>query len=194
MEEEKKVPVFKASLIYGAIVGIASIVLALIFYFIGQSLKSWTMIVSIIIFIGLIIGSLVMYRKEYGGGFVSFGRLVLVSFIVGLVASVLSAAFTYALYEMDEGYLQDTKYYAIEKMDKQMEKMDARYQEKMSDDQYDLFEREMKKQRKKQVKKIEERSAFALSFGGIIGMVFIAVITGLIAGIFIKKDPEKVNQ
>ena len=194
MEEEKKVPVFKASLIYGAIVGLASIVLALIFYFIGQSLETWSMIVSIIIFIGLIIGSLVMYRKEYGGGFVSFGRLVLVSFIVGLVASVLSSAFTYALYEMDEGYLQDTKYYAIEKMDKQMEKMDARYQEKMSDDQYDMFEREMKKQRKKQVKKIEERSAFALSFGGIIGMVFIAVITGLIAGIFIRKDPEKVNQ
>ena len=194
MEEEKKVPVFKASLIYGAIVGLASIVLALIFYFIGQSLETWSMIVSIIIFIGLIIGSLMMYRKEYGGGFASFGRLVLVSFIVGLVASVLSAAFNYALYEMDEGYLQDTKYSAIEKMDKQMEKMDARYQEKMSDDQYDLFEREMKKQRKKQVKKIEERSAFALSFGGIIGMVFIAVITGLIAGIFIKKDPEKVNQ
>ncbi|MEX0983115.1 MAG: DUF4199 domain-containing protein [Bacteroidales bacterium] len=194
MEEKEKNPVFKASLIYGAIVGLASIVLTLIFYFIGLSLETWTMIVSIVIFIGLIIGSLMMYRKENGGGFASFGRLVFVSFIVGLVASVLSAAFNYALYEMDEGYLQDTKYYAIEKMDKQMEKMDARYQEKMSDDQYDMFEREMKKQRKKQEKKIEERSAFALSFGGIIGMVFIAVITGLIAGIFIKKNPENIIQ
>ena len=122
MEEKEKNSVFKASLIYGAIVGLALIVLALIFFFIGQSLETWAMIVTIVIFIGLIVGSLMMYRKEYGGGFASFEHLFYVSFIVGLVASILSATFSYALYEMDEGYLQDTKYSAIEKMDKQREK------------------------------------------------------------------------
>lgn len=194
MEEQKKVPVFKASLIYGAIVGLASIVFGLILYFIGQSLETWAMIASTVLFVGLIVVSLIMYKKEYGQGFASFGRLVLVSFLVGLVASILSALFSFALFEMDEGYLQDTKYFAIEKMDKQMEKADARYQEKFSDDQYEIFEREMKKQRKKQVNKIENRSSFALAFGGMFSMVFLAVITGLIAGIFIKKEPKPIGQ
>ena len=194
MEKQEKVPVFKASLIYGAIVGLASIVFGLILYFIGQSLETWAMIASTVLFVGLIVVSLVMFKKEYGKGFASFGRLVLVSFLVGIVASILSAGFSFALFEMDEGYLQDTKYFAIEKMDKQMEKMDARYQEKLPDDQYDRVEKEMKKQRKKQVQKIEKRSAFALSFGSVFSMVFLSVIAGLIAGIFIKKDPVPTDQ
>ena len=194
MEEQKKVPVFKASLIYGAIVGLASIVFGLILYFIGQSLETWAMIASTALFVVLIVVSLIMYKKEYGHGFAKFGRLVLVSFLVGLVASILSALFTFALYEMDEGYLQDTKYFAIEKMDKQMEKADARYQEKFSDEQYDMFEKQMKKQRKKMVGKIENRSSFALSFSGVFSMVFLSVIAGLIAGIFIKKEPEAIGQ
>lgn len=194
MEEQKKVPVFKASLIYGAIVGLASIVFGLILYFIGQSLETWAMIASTALFVVLIVVSLIMYKKEYGQGFAKFGRLVLVSFLVGLVASILSSLFTFALYEMDEGYLQDTKYFAIEKMDAQMEKADAKYQERLSDDQYDIFEKRMKSQRKKQVNKIEKRSPFVLAFSGVFSMVFLAVITGLIAGIFIKKKPEEIGQ
>ena len=190
MEDQEKVPVFKASLVYGAIVGLASIVFGLILYFVEQSLATWAMIASTALFVVLIVVSLVMFKKEYGKGFARFGRLVLVSFLVGLFASILSALFSFALFEMDKGYLQDTKYFAIEKMDKQFEKMDARYQEKLPDDQYDRFEAQMKKQRKKQVQKIEKRSSFALAFGGVFSMVFLAVITGLIAGIFIKKEPS----
>jgi Ca2+/Na+ antiporter len=190
MEDQEKVPVFKASLVYGAIVGLASIVFGLILYFVEQSLETWAMIASTALFVVLIVFSLVMFKKEYGKGFARFGRLVLVSFLVGLFASILSALFSFALFEMDKGYLQDTKYFAIEKMDKQFEKMDARYQEKLPDDQYDRFEAQMKKQRKKQVQKIEKRSSFALAFGGVFSMVFMAVITGLIAGIFIKKEPS----
>jgi ABC-type sugar transport system permease subunit len=190
MEDQEKVPVFKASLVYGAIVGLASIVFGLILYFVEQSLETWAMIASTALFVVLIVVSLVMFKKEYGKGFARFGRLVLVSFLVGLFASILSSLFSFALFEMDKGYLQDTKYFAIEKMDKQFEKMDARYQEKLPDDQYDRFEAQMKKQRKKQVQKIEKRSSFALAFGGVFSMVFLAVITGLIAGIFIKKEPS----
>ena len=193
MEEQAKVPVFKGALTYGIIVGIASVVISLIFYFIGQSLETWAGYVSLAIFIILIVGSLVMFRKEYGKGYATYGQLVFVSFIVGLVAAILSSVFNYALYEIDEGYLQDTKYTAIERMDKQMDKMSARYEKRLSDEQFDTFEQRMKEQRKKGLDKIEERSALRFAMSGILNSTIFAVILGLIASIFIRKKPEPMQ-
>lgn len=190
MEEQTNVPVFKGSLIYGVIVGAVSIIIALIFYFIGQSLETWVAIASMVIFFVLIIGSLILFKREYGKGYATYGQLVLVSFIVGLVASILSSLFTFALYTMDEGYLQDTKYAAIERIDKQMDKMSARYQERFSDEQYEAVEQRMKEQRKKSIDKLEERSPLRLAMSGLFGTVIISVIIGLIAAIFIRKNPD----
>ena len=116
MEEQVKVPVFKASLIYGAIVGLAVIVLSLILYFIDQSLETWAMIASSIIFVGLLVGALILVRNEYGKGLITYGQVVLVGFLISLFASILSAGYTYAIYTMDESYFQDTKYAVIDKM------------------------------------------------------------------------------
>ena len=193
MEEQVKVPVFRGALIYGIIVGIASIVITLILYFIGQSLETWAGYVSLAIFIILIVGSLVMFRKEYGKGYAKYGQLVLVSFIVGLVAAILSSVFNYALYEIDEGYMQDTKYAAIERMDKQMDKMSARYEERLSDEQFDTFEQRMKEQRKKGLDKIEDRSALGFAMSGILNSTIFAVILGLIAAIFIRKKQDPIQ-
>jgi membrane-bound ClpP family serine protease len=190
MEEQTKVPVFKGALIYGIIVGAVSIVVALILYFIGQSLETWAGIASTAIFLLLIIGSLIMFKKEYGNGFATYGQLVLVSFIVGLVAAILSSLFTLTLYTMDEAYLQDTKYAAIERIDKQLDKMSARYQERFSDEQYEMVEERMKEQRKKGIDKIEEQSPLRLAMSGVFGMVIVSVIIGLIAAIFIRKKPD----
>lgn len=194
MEEQANVPVFKGALIYGLIVGAISIVIALIFYFIGQSLETWAGIVSMVIFLLLIIGSLIMFKKEYGNGYATYGQLVFVSFIVGLVAAILSSLFTFGLYSMDEGYLQDTKYAAVERIDKQMDKMSARYQERFSDEQYEMVEERMKEQRKKSIDKIEERSALRLAMSGLFGIVILSVIIGLIAAIFIRKKPDPIQQ
>jgi membrane-bound ClpP family serine protease len=190
MEEQTKVPVFKGALIYGIIVGAVSIVVALILYFIGQSLETWAGIASTAIFLLLIIGSLIMFKKEYGNGFATYGQLVLVSFIVGLVAAILSSLFTLTLYTMDEAYLQDTKYAAIDRIDKQLDKMSARYQERFSDEQYEMVEERMKEQRKKGIDKIEEQSPLRLAMSGVFGMVIVSVIIGLIAAIFIRKKPD----
>ncbi|HKK61061.1 MAG TPA: DUF4199 domain-containing protein [Bacteroidales bacterium] len=191
MEENGKVPVFKASLIYGAIVGIISGLIALILYFINQSLETWSMIASPLIFVILIVGALIMFRKEYGNGYAKFKQLVLVSFLVGIIAGIISSTFTIVLFEIDESYLQDTKYFAIERMDQQMEKMDARYQERFSPDQYDRIADQMDAQREKQTEKIMGRSSVSFAYTGIINLAFMALITGLIAGLFIKKNPPE---
>lgn len=194
MEEQAKIPVFKASLIYGAIVGLATIVFSVLLYFIGQSLETWAMIASIILFVGLLVGALVLLRKEYGKGFISYGRVVLAGLLISLFASILSSGYSYAIYSMDESYFQDTKYAAIDKVVKQFDKMDARYQEKMSDEQYEMFEKEFEKQKKKQISKIKDRSAGSFAFSGIFNIVFMGVIIALIAGIFIKKVPKPFDQ
>lgn len=190
MEEQTNVPVFKGSLIYGVIVGAVSIIIALIFYFIGQSLETWAAIASMVIFFALIIGALIFFKKEYGKGYATYGQLVLVSFIVGLVAAILSSLFTFTLYSIDKAYLQDTKYSAIERIDKQIDKMSARYQERFSDEQYEMVEQRMKEQRKKGIDKIEERTPLRLAMSGIFGTVILSVIIGLIAAIFIRKNPD----
>jgi len=193
MEEQSKVPVFKASLIYGIIVGLASIVIGLILYFIDMSLEPWAGYFSTIVFVLLIVGSLVMFRKEYGKGFAKFGQLVLVSFLVGLFASILSAGYTYVIYQTDEGYLQDTKYLAIERMDKQLEKRDLKLQQRLSDEQYAAVEERMDEARKIGIDRIKKQTPMKFAISGLFGSVFMAVIVGLIAAIFIKKDPEPLQ-
>ncbi|MCF8225215.1 MAG: DUF4199 domain-containing protein [Bacteroidales bacterium] len=192
MEETAKVPVYKASVIYGVLVGLVSGVVGLVLYFIDQSLESWAVIFTPILYVALIVISLILFRREYGKGYARYGQLVLVSFITGIAAAIITSSFTFIIYQMDESYIQDTKYFAIEKMDKQFEKMEARYQEKLPADQYDTFEERMKDQRKKQVNKIENKSTFSFAFGGVFSLIIISVLTGLIAAIFIKKDPEAV--
>lgn len=190
MDEQANVPVFKASVIYGVIVGLASIVVSLILYFIGQSLEPWAGYFSTAVFVLLVVGALIMFRKEYGKGYAKYGQLVLVSFVVGLVAAILSSAFTFVLYTTDEGYLQDTKYVAIEQMDKQFAKRDLKFQEKFSDEQYEAVDKRMKEARKKAVDRIKDQTPLRLALSGVFGAVFMSVIVGLIAAIFIKRKPE----
>jgi Zn-dependent protease with chaperone function len=187
MDEQTKIPVFKGALIYGLIVGLATIVFGLLLYFMDQSLETWAMIASPIIFLILIVGSLIMFKKEYGNGYAPYGKLVLVSLIVGIVASILTAIYSFAIYEMDDAYLQDTKYFAIEKIDEQFDKTDARLQERMSDSEYDTIESRLRQQRKRQINKIKDRTPASFALGGIFNTIFMAVLIGLIAGIFIKK-------
>lgn len=194
MEESEKAPVFKASLVYGAVIGVIIGLISLVLYFIDQSQKDWVMVVTTVIFIFLVVGALIMFRKDYGQGYAKFGHLVMVSFIVGIVSGFISSTFTFALYEMDEVFLQDTKDYAIEQMDERMEKMDIRYQEKLSSDQYDRVEQQMKVQRKRVENKLEDRSSAAFAYSGLFGTVLMSVVIGLIAGIFIKKEPPVPGQ
>lgn len=194
MEETPKIPLFKASLIYGAIVGLANIVIGLILYFIGQSLETWAMIFGTLVGVGLLVGALIFLKKEYGKGFISFGQVVWGAVLISLVTSILTAAYTFALFEADKSYLQDIKYFTIERIDKQMDKMDTRYQERLSDEQYEAVEKQMKIQRKKQIDKIKDRSSGSFALGNIFNQVFLGLIIGLITGGFIKKKPAPIQQ
>lgn len=190
MDEQTKTPVLKPALIYGAIVGLASVVINLIFYFIGQSFEKWAMILSSIVSIGLLVLTLILYRAEYAKTVLSYGSVVLIALLIGFFSSVLTGAYTYAIYSIDDGYLQDMKYYALDKVDERMDKMDAKYQEKLSDDQYEAFESKMDAGRKKAVKKIKDGKPITYARQTIVSSVFLALLIGLIAGIFLRRKSD----
>lgn len=194
MEEQAKIPVFKASLLYGLIHGLAIIVVSLIFYFLDVSFKTWAIVASILISVGVLVVLLIYMRSEYGKGFIRFGQVVGASVIISITSSLLVATYSFAHYSVDENYLQDTKYYALDQMEKQFTKADAKYQERLSDDQYDRFDQEMQKRKKKAVDKVKNRTPFALAIGSVFNSIFLGVIIGLLTGAFIKKEykPEGV--
>lgn len=190
MENESSAPVLKPALKYGAIVGLASIVFGLILYFLDQSFEKWAMVAGIIVSFGLIIVTLFMYRSEYASKILTYGRVVGMAVLIGLFSSILSGIYTFTIYTADEGYLQDVKYFSMEKVDERMDKTEAKYMDKLSDDQLDAFETRMDAARDKAMAKIKKSTPFTYARQGIVGSVFMSLILGLILGIFLKKNPE----
>ena len=193
MENQSSAPILQPALKYGAIVGLASIVFGLILYFLDQSFETWAMIAGSIISFGLIIVTLVMYRSEYASKGLSYGRVVGMAVLIGLFSSILSGIYTFTIYTADEGYLQDVKYYSMEKVDERMDKTEAKYMDRLSDDQLDAFETRMDAAREKAMGKIKKSTPFTYARQGIFGSVFMSALLGLIAGIFLRKKPEQIQ-
>jgi len=191
MEQENKPSMLKGTLIYGAIVGLVSVIVSLILYFVDLSLEKWTGWLSLGIMVVMIVVTLIMYKNEYGKGFIKYGQVVLVGFLISIFAGILSVVQTFAVFKIDESYLQDTKYFAIEEINKRIDKMDLRYQERLSDDDYDVFSERMEEGREAAIEKVKERSAFAFAFPGFFNFVFMGVIISLLAGIVIRKNPPE---
>ena len=74
MEEQVKAPIMKGSLIYGIILGLATIVVNLVLYFIDQSLETWVRVFNPIFNVGMLILMVVLFKKEYGNGTLYYGK------------------------------------------------------------------------------------------------------------------------
>jgi hypothetical protein len=98
MEENAKAPFWKPALIYGAILGFVGILLSVIFYFLNLTTESWVGWISIVISIAVMAYCLVAYRKEYLGGYASFGQIFVMALVIGIISTVLSSIYTYLLY------------------------------------------------------------------------------------------------
>jgi cation transport ATPase len=175
MEEQVKAPFWKPALIYGAILGFISVFLSLVFYFIGLSTESWVGWVSAVVSIAVLVYLMIHYRKEYLGGYASFGQIfVMVLVSAGIIATIISALYTYLLYTViDPGLIDQIKIAAEEKI-----MSNSRIPESMYDD---IFERMEKR----------TTAAYMVKMALIFGPVMNAVI-GLIVAAFVKKE-ETIN-
>lgn len=98
MEEKAKAPFLKPALIYGAILGGASVLVGLILYFMDMSTETWAMWPALVIGIGVMVYCLVAYRNEYLGGFASYGQILKMAIVISIIASVIGAIYAYLLY------------------------------------------------------------------------------------------------
>ena len=98
MEEQTKTPLLKPALIYGLISAFIGILISVIFYLLNLTMKSWVGFVSIAISIVVLVYLLKAYRNEYLGGYATYGQLILMALLIGIVGSLISAIYTYLLY------------------------------------------------------------------------------------------------
>ncbi len=175
MEEKTKAPFWKPAFIYGGILGLISIFLGLVFYFLGLSTESWVGYISMAIGIAALVYSLLHYRKEYLGGFAKFGQMFLMAFMIGIISAIILAAYTYVLYTaVDPGLIDQIKIAAEEKI-----MSNPRIPESMYDGIFEKMEKRMTAQR--------------MTIMALVGGIVINTILGLIISAFVKKEESPVN-
>ncbi len=175
MEEQVKAPFWKAALIYGAILGFVSVFLSLVFYFIGLATEDWTSWIVMLIGTALLVYLMIHYRKEYLGGYATYGQIfIMVLVSAGIVSTIISVLYTYLLYTyIDPGLLDQIRITAEEKIASNP---------RIPDSMYDgIFE------------KLEKHISvpYMIKMALISGPALNAII-GLIVGAFVKKE-EKIN-
>ncbi len=171
MEEQAKAPFWKPALIYGAILGLVSVFISLVFYFLGMATVNWTNWVNMLVGIVLLVYLMIQYRNVHLGGYASFGQIfVMVLVSAGIFATIISAAYTYLLFTViDPGLVDQVRIVAEEKI-----MSNSRIPESMYDDILERMEKRMT---------VGYMIKMALIFGPIVN-----AFIGLIVAAFIKKE------
>ena len=173
MEEKVKAPFWKPALIYGAIMGFVAVFISLVFYFIGMATVTWTNYVSMLVGLVLLVYLMLQYRKEYLGGYASFGQIFLMVLVsAGIISVIISAIYSYLLFTViDPELIEQVKIAAEERI-----MSNSRIPESMYDDILDRMEKRM-------------NVGYMIKFALILGPIVNAFI-GLIVAAFIKKEKD----
>lgn len=161
----------KIGLRYGIMLGF--VLSVLFFSFVLFNLKTtndWVYSLSVAIFIAVFIFLTHLSFKENNEGNMTFGQGVSLSFWAGLAAGVLTSLISYIYMKFNPKYLTDL----VEMLRTDLEKKG------MPDDQIDMTLNISSKFMTPEI----------LLLSGILGVIFYALIFGLIIGIFTKKNPE----
>lgn len=173
MEENVKVPFWKPALIYGLILGFASVFLSLVFYFLGWSMESWTSWVTPLVMLALLVYLMIQYRTNYLGGYASFGQIFLMVLVsAGIIATLITTVYAYVLHTyIDTGLLEQSRIAAEERI-----MNNSRVPESMYDDIFERMEKTM-------------QLSYIIKMGLILGPVIQAIV-GLIVAAFLKKEED----
>ena len=176
MEEKVKAPFWKPALIYGVILGLVSVFISLVFYFIGMATESWTNWINMLVILVLLVYLMIQYRNVHLGGYASFGQIFLMVLVsAGIVATIISAIYQYLIFTViDPGLLDQVRIVAEEKI-----MSNSRIPESMYDDILERMEKRM-------------NVGYMIKMALILGPVINAFI-GLIVAAFIKKEKDITN-
>ncbi len=173
MEEKAKAPFWKPALMYGAILGLVSVFISLVFYFIGMATVNWTNYVNMLVGLVLLVYLMIQYRNVHLGGYASFGQIFLMVLVsAGIFATIISTLYTYLLYTViDTGLIDQVRIAAEEKI-----MSNSRIPESMYDDIMDRMEKTMN---------VSHMIKIALIAGPLVN-----ALIGLIIAAFIKKEKD----
>ncbi len=174
--ENEKYPSWKHAMTYGLYIGIALIVLSLVYYLLDVYAEKWTGYISYVVLLLGIIFSQIKYRDDRLGGYITFGQSFSTGFLTGLFAAVLTAIFSYFFISyLGEDFI-DT---LLQKSEEAM--IEAR--PNMSDDQ---IEQSMNMARK-------FMSPGIMTIFSFLGSTVVSLILALIAAIFTKRADNSIE-
>lgn len=161
---------------YGAILGLVSVFISLIFYFIGMATENWTNWVNMLVGLVLLVYLMIQYRNVHLGGYASFGQIFLMVLVsAGIVSVIIGAIYQYLLFTViDPGLVDQVRIVAEERI-----MSNSRIPESMYDDLLERLDKQM-------------QVGYMVKMALIIGPIVNAVI-GLIVAAFLKKEKDVVN-
>jgi len=170
--EQKPASIWKSSIMSGIYLGIALILVSVVFYVTGNSFSKAAQYVGYpVMIIGIILAQL-SYRKSLGG-FMSYGQALGIGVLTMVFASLLSGIYTFLLYEVIDPDLQEQmRIFTEEQIVKQG---------RVPEDQIDTA--------------VEMAAKFqtplVMFLTAIFGGAFMGLIISLITSIFTKKNPSE---
>lgn len=175
MSDKSKNSVWNAGLMYGTVLGAISIIIAVIFYILGESMSNTERYVSMGVTVILLTYLLYLYRQEYLGGYANYGSLLGAGIIITVVAGIFGIVYYLVMLLWIDPNLQniiDEK--AMEQMLVQMDKRGIT----PSQDELDSMMEKTK----------FFRGPIFTSIAALIGSVFLGAVISALAAIFIKKE------
>jgi hypothetical protein len=175
MENQTK-SISSNALTYGAITGAALIVFSLLLYVLNLYMNKPLSYVAYGLLIGGMFWGTFQYRKLYSNGFLSYGKAFTSSFLIGLIASVISIIyFIIYLKFINTGFMQEM----MEQTRMQMEASSSGMSEE-------------------QMEKALEYTAKFMQPGWMVGFgllmyIFLSAIFAAVIGIFVKKEDKSIN-
>jgi hypothetical protein len=169
--EENSASIWKSTMVSGVYLGIALILLSVVFYVTGNTFSKVAQYSSYPIMIAGIIWGQITFKKELGG-ISTYGQAFAAGLLTMVFASIITSIYTYLLYTVIDPSLQEQMRIFTE------EQMIA--QGKVPEEQMEMA--------------LQMTAKFQtppmLVILGLVGGTFIGAIISLITAIFIKKNPS----
>ena len=171
--EENSPSAFKATLLYGLLLGAALVVLQLVLFLIDMHKDTAATYIFLVFMLTGVVLAILDYRNKKLNGFISYGKSVKIGFLTMFFASILVAVYTYLFYTaISPGDLQEIR----------LEQAQNVYNQNLDPDA--------------EAQAIKWQNYFispvVLSFSMILYYAVVGILMSLFASIFLKKE-EKVT-
>jgi hypothetical protein len=174
--ENQNYPAWKHAITYGIYLGIALIIMSLLFYVFDLYTANWTSYITYAVLLGGIVVSAIYYRDKHLGGYITFKQSFLVGFYTALFAGLIAAVYT-AIFMSFAG--EEFKAVLLQKAEESMIEKNP----EMTDEQIEMAMKWTGKM----------MNPVWLTIISFLSNLFFGAIFSLLGSIFIKKENKSIE-